>query len=192
MPQEKNAFFRELDDLGGLSNGEQDCDDIRPPLRSTENPNVTNPSAPRTTPLLQSQCLHTNPGKLMEISEETCTSSGKTVNKKEIDQNKRLPINSAHAKIGRAVSKRRRLNSIQLVPESRQIFKGLVFCEWRLSRWISVSVDSADCSYSFHSQQWHRTSTPYANQKGSGIWCLSGWHMASRCDPCNSGQRYIL
>jgi hypothetical protein len=153
---EKIAFFRELDELDRFSDREHECDDIALILKSTRSTDVTNPSAGGAIPVpaVRPGCERVQLEELTGTREASYSKSGKITNKKGTSQKKRSPENTSHAKGGCAPPKKRRVDSIQLVPESQQIFRGLVFCKWEdflLSLCLALILTNAP--YSFRSQQ---------------------------------------
>jgi hypothetical protein len=157
MSEKKKEFFRELDELDRFSDGEQECDDIAPILKSTRS-TVTNPSAsaviPVSVPVVGPQCERVQLEELAGTREASYSKSGNITNKNETSQKKRPPANPSHAKSGGAPPKKRRVDSIQLVPESQQIFRGLVFCEsgiFLLS--LDLTLILTNAPFSFRPQQ---------------------------------------
>lgn len=137
----KEAFFKELDGLDNLSDGSETSDvgDIGYIMRNTLKNNqetisvrVLHTKTFQPTSLLRADSAP-GPSLRREDSDEVIivkeTPREKATRETgEATMKRSNPEGSSGAKRETAASKKRRVNSFNILPESQQIFKGLTFC----------------------------------------------------------------
>lgn len=136
----KESFFKELDDLDNLS-GDSDVDDFEKLMRNGLEKKSQGTIKPARVPhtktfqpgsLLraesapESSLQRKNSDEIIIVKEMPCGNSG---GEADTGTMKRLrPEGPSGGRKETAATKKRRVNSLTILPESQQIFKGLTFC----------------------------------------------------------------
>lgn len=145
MAGNKEIFFRELDKLDNLSDGEDVADNFSQVMKTVQERRsytVSTSQAPPTLltpgPLSQFESASPRPSLAKIGTNETGVVKETPLRKLSDKQNDREMKRSwQSSNLGgqkeRVSSKKRRAHSLKTVPESQQIFKGLKFCMFATS-----------------------------------------------------------
>ncbi|GAE00218.1 DNA polymerase POL4, putative [Paecilomyces variotii No. 5] len=133
----KESFFKELDGLDHLSD-DSEVDDFEKIMQSgvEKNPELTKPthvpptrtfqarSLLRTESAPESSARHTHAEEAIIVKEAPCREADKEPGARTM---KRLNPGPSGGRKATGATKKRRVNSLTILPESQQIFKGLTF-----------------------------------------------------------------